>query len=253
MSLKIMDCLPDDNRKSAWRFEDFREKNGEGVDVGKYPDLRRFSIGRHHQSQTGSCVANAIVKAIEIRRVLMHGESAHRDLSRLALYYWARHIQRRHDPSEDDNGTRIGRACDAAREYGIPLESDWPFRDDLLFEQPDEKAMMSAVKIGAHYRINRIPRRRKSEVIRALRMGYPVVFGCAVGKNWHSYRPGEVLGPAKRKHRTGRHATVIVGWDGENFIGENSWGESWGDDGCYRASPSLIRSWFSNDFWVIVD
>lgn len=251
--MKSVDCLPDDNLESAWRFEDFREKKGAGVDLGKHPDLRRFSIGRHDQSGTGSCVANAIVKAMEIRRVILHGESAHRDLSRLALYYWARHIQRRHDPSRDDNGTRINRACDAARKYGVPLESEWPFREDLLFERPDESAMQGAVKIGAHYRINRIPRRRVAEVVRALRMGYPVVFACDVGKNWHSYRAGDVIGPVKRRHREGRHATVLVGWDGSHFIGENSWGEWWGGKGFYRASPSLVRSWLSNDFWVIVD
>ena len=245
------DCLPDSARRKSWKFDDFKRKNS--PDFGKRPDLRRFSMGRHNQSRTGSCVANAVVKAMEIRRVIVEGKQAHHDLSRLALYYWTREIQRRHDPTKDDRGTRINRACDAARKYGVPLESKWPFIPELVFTRPTDKVMEGAVKIGAHYRINRIPRRRSKEVIRALRMGYPVVFGCATGENWHNYRAGDVLGPVKRKDRRGRHATVLVGWDGENFIGENSWGPFWGDRGFYRASPSLIENWHSNDFWVIID
>jgi C1A family cysteine protease len=35
------------------------------------------------------------------------------------------------------------------------------------------------------------------------------------------------------------------------FIGENSWGTGWGDDGYYLIAPEVIADPISQDFWVI--
>jgi len=51
----------------------------------------------------------------------------------------------------------------------------------------------------------------------------------------------------------GGHATHLVGWDEQRglFIGENSWGTDWGDEGFYWMAPEVLADARSNDFWVI--
>jgi C1A family cysteine protease len=79
-----------------------------------------------------------------------------------------------------------------------------------------------------------------------------VVFGTLVGEAWDHYGPGQVLLPASGEVRGG-HATHLVGWDEQRglFIGENSWGTDWGDEGFYWMAPEGLADARSNDFWVI--
>jgi hypothetical protein len=103
-------------------------------------------------------------------------------------------------------------------------------------------------KITAFYKIRSTGQDRVAAVIQCLRAGNPVVFGTATGDNWHGYAKGQVLGlPAKE---TGRHATVLLGYTGGRFIGENSWGTGWGDNGFYLMDPAVVASPESSDFWV---
>jgi C1A family cysteine protease len=90
-----------------------------------------------------------------------------------------------------------------------------------------------------------------SSVIDALRANYPVVYATEVGDNWLSYHSGEVL--QSPPVAQGGHATHLVGWDESRgvFMGENSWGTRWGDDGYYLLAPEVIADPCSRDFWVI--
>ena len=62
------------------------------------------------------------------------------------------------------------------------------------------------------------------------------------------YRAGEVLGLPGNPE--GGHATHLVGWDQARgvFIGENSWGTGWGDDGYYLIAPEVIANPISPSF-----
>jgi C1A family cysteine protease len=89
-----------------------------------------------------------------------------------------------------------------------------------------------------------------NDVIASLAVGSPVVFGTVVGDNWLNYGPGEVLQKVDGVVR-GRHATVLVGWQpdlyGGCFIGENSWGTSFGEDGFYYIAPEVIGAVETSD------
>jgi C1A family cysteine protease len=232
---------------------------------GAAADLRSFSVGRQDQRTTNSCVTNAIVKALEILRVKKYGAAAHVDLSRLALYYLARELMLdRSDGTREtayDEGTFISLGADCLRRFGVCTEAAWPFDLTKVVDTPEHnvgptwRAMRQAYvhKIDAWYRVQSLGTDRVAEVTLALRAGYPVVFGTAIGDNWFHYQAGEVLRvPAQQE---GAHATCLVGWlpdeQGGVFVGENSWNSDWGDDGFYLMAPEVIADWASNDFVVL--
>ena len=207
------------------------------------------SVPRHNQRSTSSCVANATVKALEIMRIKLHGHDAHVDLSRMAVYYLARELMFPPETGVDD-GTYISHAFDVLRRFGVPPEADWPWNPAKINVSPSWMAMRKAYahKITAFYKIRSSGQSRVDEVANCLQAGYPVVFGTATGSNWNRYKKGDVLErPDKKK---GRHATCLVGIVDGKFIGENSWGSGWGDDGFYLMDPAVIAHDDSKDFWV---
>jgi C1A family cysteine protease len=226
-------------------------------------DLRPYSSPRHDQGQTGSCVAQSVVKALEnLERQelcrqrgispLQLGADDHKNLSVLALYYLCRE---RMQPSQvhADSGTYVFLACDCLRRFGVCPEEAWPFDPQKVFEAPSIMAMREAYlhKISAYYRIKQTGQERVRSVIDALRANHPVVYATDVGDNWLNYQRGEVL--QLPTVAAGGHATHLVGWDEGRgvFIGENSWGTRWGEDGYYMIAPEVIADSCSRDFWVI--
>lgn len=240
--------IPEDDKPEHLSYEDLLKPNLVPLTDGDV-DLRPFTSPRHNQGNTGTCVANSTIKALEIKRIQKYGMAAHVDLSRLAVYYLARELM--FPPQTDkDKGTHISLAFDVLRRFGVCPETDWPFDTAQVCIPPSWKAMRSAYlhKIGSFFRIRSQGQGRVQEVIRCLRAGHPVVYGTAVGDNWQNYQKGQVLNDPGAN--PGGHATVLIGYKDGVFIGENSWGNSWGDDGFYLLSPEVIASTKSSDFWT---
>src|SRR5262245_49851608 len=226
-------------------------------------DLRPYSSPRHDQGQTGSCVAQSVVKALENleRQQLCRKGSIkpsqlrpgdHHNLSVLALYYLCRETMQP-SPVREDKGTYISPASACVRLLGVCTEEEWPFDPAKIFEAPSILAMPEAYyhNISAYYRIKTAEQDLVADVLAALRASHPVVYGTEVGDNWMNYRAGDVLRRPVRSE--GGHATHLVGWDQQRgvFIGENSWGTRWGDGGFYLIAPEVIADPSSRDFWVI--
>ena len=89
-------------------------------------DLRPFTSPRHNQRNSNSCVAQSVVKALEISTIMLQGREAHVDLSVLAVYYLARELQFPPQTHVDD-GTYISHACDVLRRFGACPEESWAF------------------------------------------------------------------------------------------------------------------------------
>ncbi len=60
---------PDDVAAQHWSYSLLR---GAAAPPGP-SDLRPYSVGRHDQQNTSSCVAQAVTKALEIRRAMVLG------------------------------------------------------------------------------------------------------------------------------------------------------------------------------------
>jgi len=264
---KLGGHLPDpkdaDSLKAYWDFDAQLKPHLAAAAAPGDIDLRPYSSPRHNQGQTGSCVAQSVTKALENleRQKLCRqrgispsqlGPNDHKNLSVLALYYLCREKMR---PSQvnEDKGTFIWLACDCLRLFGVCTAEEWPFDPDKVSESPPVMAMREAYdhKISAYYRIKTTGTDLVASIRDALRANYPVVYATDVGDNWMHYRAGDVLGlPGSTE---GGHATHLVGWDQAKgvFIGENSWGTGWGDDGYYLIAPEVIANPISQDFWVI--
>lgn len=234
-----------------WSFEDSLRSRLVPMTSGDV-DLRPYSMKRHDQLWTQSCVAQATVKAFEIKRVMEKGEESHVDLSRLAVYYLARELMFP-QKTDIDGGTYIGNAFDVMRRWGCPAEADWPWVPTRINRSPSWLAMRKAYtsKIDSFYKIGGSGQGRVDHVVEALQAGNPVVFGTFVDKTWDLYKKGQVLQPVSKSDADASHATVLVGFKDGVFIGENSWGTDWGDDGFYLMSPDVLANGsVSRDFWV---
>jgi C1A family cysteine protease len=216
-------------------------------------DLRPYSAARQNQITTSSCVAHAVIKALEIKRCMKYGLAAHVDLSVLDLYYGARDLMTPKETDRDE-GTQIYLACDVLRRYGVCREVMHPFKEENLYRPPPILATREAFmnKIDSHYKIMSTGWDRVDDVIAALRSGNPIAFGTMVGENWMNYtNDSEPLRPVKWEDAKGRHATCLVGYVDGKFITENSWSEFWGDNGFGWLQPEVIADDQSKDFWVI--
>lgn len=247
LTINLTGYIPDPKNDQYWSFEQKLLFTLSASTAGSI-DLRKYTSPRHNQRKTGTCVAQSVIKALEIKR-RMAGKP-HVDLSVLHLYFLCRQLMK--PPQTNmDKGTHIYLAAHCLRKFGVCQDSLWPFDESKIYLNPGWKPLSSgaAHKIDACYRIKSRGTDRVDSVIAALLDGNPIVYATAVGSNWTSYRKGQVLQLPDKI--SGWHATVIIGWTGTHFICENSWGTSWGDNGFYLIDPDVIASTSANDFWVI--
>jgi len=213
-------------------------------------DLREFSPFRRSQGNTRSCVGHAVVKALEIQHAFKVGVQNMVPLSVLQVYYLAREIMFPKQTSWD-SGTFISHACDAARRFGVCPEVDWPFDPVKVNVSPSWAAMRHAYqhRAAAFYKIGATGNDRVIAVREALVQSFPVIIGTDVGDNWQEYRGDQVLEVCPSPDD--KHATTIIGFKDGLFIGENSWGNRWGDNGFYRMDPAVIASSQCYECWVV--
>lgn len=223
------------------------------LDLGEV-DLRPYSVARHDQGALGSCVGNATVKALEIKRALKHGTEKHVDLSRLAVYYLARGLM--YPPETGmDAGTYISHAFDAIRRFGVCEEKQWPYDSKRVLDAPSWMAMRRAYvnKIDSFYRIVSHGPQRVEDVLLHLHAGNPVVFGTSVTPSFYDTAADDVVG-AVNGVVEGGHAMCVVGYlpnyKGGVFVIENSWGDDFADGGFFYASPEYIGDPWAFDWWA---
>jgi hypothetical protein len=216
-------------------------------------DLRPYSSPRHDQRFTSSCVAQSTIKALEIKRIIQHGHSAHVDLSILDLYYGARE---RMTPSmvKLDSGTFISLACDVLRDLGVCTDKMHPWNPNDVYKKPPIMASREARlnRIKSHFKIKSYGQNRLDDIIFNLKAHNPVVFGTTVGNDWMSYKGGREPLRVESSPK-GKHAMTIVGFVDGLFIIENSWSENWGDNGFGFVDPAVFTHAGTQDLWVIVD
>jgi C1A family cysteine protease len=144
--------------------------------------------------------------------------------------------------------------AESVKRFGVCRESMFPFDESKLFIPPpilaDRESYLN--KVEGHFRIASTGSDRVDDIIANLQVQNPVVFGTEVGQDWFDYNSkSDPLGVCQSSK--GRHAMCIVGWVGGLFIVENSWGNTWGNNGFAFVKPELFMSPATQDLWIYVN
>ncbi|MEO9970851.1 MAG: C1 family peptidase [Hyphomonadaceae bacterium] len=196
-----------------------------------FVDLRSNCSPVENQAAVGSCVANAIVGALEYHQI--RNGAKMQDLSRLFVYYNARRLGERIGQS----GTTVQRAMAAILGWGVCPASMWPYQTAMVDERPPE----DCYKAAENFKGVQIAQTGWGMGCReALANGLPVAFGMSIamqdfGSRGQGGRTGVIKPPANGKwpEPSGGHAMLMVGYDDARhaWLVRNSWGEAWGDGG----------------------
>lgn len=221
-----------------------------GDDLPQHVDLRNICSAVEDQGSTGSCVANAIVGALE-----MHQRKARlpvTDLSRLFLYYNARALAKN---EEKDSGSFIHHGMAALMAFGICEERMWPYLEPMFTTRPTEACYENATRYEA-VQFARTPRGRSA--LAALAQGLPVAFGMSIPGNCYRVAgetgvmpmPEELPDPGQPSG----HAMLLVGYDlaKEAYLVRNSWGTRFGENGYCWIPFKVMDAWSRPDhFWTV--
>jgi C1A family cysteine protease len=212
--------------------------------------LREYVGEIEDQLNTGSCVANATVSALEL---FASRANRNLDLSRLFVYWNVRapysYLRGK------DEGSYLRDGFKSVNKFGVPDEIDWNFDPAKVNTEPPNWVYTKAIHNRAlEYR--RISKSDIHSIKDAIANGYPVIISTALGSKFMN-----LTGPVEQQsyepvnswnnNLVGYHAVTIVGYDNDlrSFIIENSWGTTWGDQGL-GIYPYLCMIRDGIDVWV---
>ena len=213
-------------------------------------DLRVHCPPVENQLKTNSCVANAVIGALEYHQI-KDGRPL-TDLSRLFVYFNARKLS---DSTHVDQGSFIHHGMASILAYGACEARMWPFVEAMVTTVPTEACYHNA----RHYEAVQYARTpRGTSALTALANGLPIVFGI--------FAPGEYYEVAAQTGRMPRpdqvvtqrppsgHAMLIVGYDmaERHYLVRNSWGAGWAEQGYCWIPFETMDAWsLEEDFWTV--
>ena len=213
-------------------------------------DLRMHCPPVEDQLNTNSCVANAVIGALEL-----HQKKAGlplTDLSRLFVYYNARALS---DTEMQDGGSFIHHGMAAILAHGACEARMWPFQQAMVTTKPTQACYQNASYYEA-VQYARTP--RGVPALTALAQGLPVVFGIFAPGDYYDIaaRTGVMPKPdqVNPQQPPSGHAMLIVGYDlaDKTYLIRNSWSSGWADQGYFRMPFETMDTWANaEDFWTI--
>lgn len=205
-------------------------------------DLRDHCGTVEDQGHIGSCVANAVVGAVEYQH--RRSGRAAVELSRMFVYFNGRRLR---GTVDSDSGMTTAEGLAAFLAFGAPPEPSWPYDPALFSARPGDDIYAAAREYApAEYaRIN-----GTDNVRAALAQHQPVVFLVSLPSRCYeeAARTGVVPVPTPSEAagtvRNAGHSMLLVGYDldAQQFLVRNSWGPSWGDHGYCRMSFEVFET-----------
>lgn len=197
------------------------------------------------QRAAGDCTGFALANAID-RQLKNQGRSVEGGVSARMLY----EIGRQHDEFIDDQpggsslrgvikGFYHNGVCPAEVERALP-SGNWSLTVEMAKQA-------RSISLGAYYRL----RANLPDFQMAIQEAGAVIVSAWLHTGWRKPRQGRIKQSLSRKQP---HAFVLVGYDDQGFIVQNSWGAAWGD---FNGKPGYAHwsypDWALNviDAWVL--
>ena len=183
-----------------------------------------------HQRSCGSCVAHAALAVFEsLLEIVRDDPGMNPDLSEEFLFFCG---CGKCCCNGEKCGWRLRKAAEWLRDTGVPDEDCWPYlpRDTECDEDYYCWDLTERIKKATSFRELTSPEEMKLSLLK----NGPLLGRMEVYQDFRDYTGGiyrYVLGP-----KVGGHAIAIVGYDDDEdyWIGKNSWGTGWGEDGWFR-------------------
>jgi C1A family cysteine protease len=222
------------------------------LEIKKLPkqvDLRNKCPAIYDQGNIGSCTAQALAAAFEIK----DGMSNTFIPSRLFIYYNERLLE---NSVHEDSGALLSDGIKTLETYGVCNEKDWPYDTKKFKIKPPQKCYIDALQHRA-YTVHNISCDMNS-MKTSLASGHPFVVGISIYESFESEevsKTGIVSIPdIDSENCLGGHAVLVVGYNDitQMWIVRNSWGEDWGDKGYfYLPYLYLMDAKLSSELWNI--
>ena len=200
------------------------------------------------QGDEGTCVAFASVVGVkEYEDSLEYKKFI--GLSPRFLYS----LCKKYDGAPEEEGTYPRVAMKILLNYGVCLESFWPYRPHQT-DSPKKSAENNAkiYCIKAYARLAGILEMKRSLVVNG-----PFLAGVTVYESWFDKKvtqSGNIPMPKRNDEVAGGHAICIAGFDDAKsaFKFKNSWGDGWADHG-YGYLPYDYMKKYCQDAWSATD
>ena len=194
-----------------------------------------------NQGREGACTGFGLAAVVNL---LLHRRGEPRRVSARMLYEMAKKFDRWE--GEDYSGSSCRGAVRGWHSMGVCSEERAPYKANDPGWTLDIKQAKDArsTTVGAYYRVSK----RLSDYHAALNEVGALYASANVHKGWQrgNARGGTI--PFK-SGSIGGHAFAIVGYNGDGFWVQNSWGDDWGDNG---VALWTYEDWLENvrDAWV---
>lgn len=213
-------------------------------------DLRQFCSPVENQENTKTCVANAVVSALEMHQI-KSGQPL-TDLSRLFVYYNARAIA---NTQNVDGGTFVQHAMAAVLAHGCCEARLWPFQKAMINTKPSKACYLDA-SFNQAVQFARTPHGQAA--LGVLAEGLPVVFSLMAPLQYYviANETGVMPKPDQMQVApipTG-HSMLMVGYDlsDRTYLVRNSFGTAFGENGYCRIPFETLDVWgMPSEYWTI--
>jgi hypothetical protein len=210
--------------------------------VRSVDEYRRAEVEIRNQGHEGACTGYALAAVADY---LLHTRRPRRESGKVSahmLYAMAR----RYDewPGEGYDGSSARGAMKGWFQHGVCSESLWPSAADTAASMQERSADAIGRPLGAYYRVDHSDLVAMHAAISEVGVLYATA---QVHEGWADVRADGII--KLQDTIIGAHAFAIVGYDGDGFWLQNSWGEEWGDRGFGKIG---YADWLRNgtDVWV---